>query len=517
MKSLLKAALLLLAGAGLMALLVANPFGWPILSPLQGLAGGATSEAGTAGHDGLWTCGMHPQVISEGQGLCPICHMDLTPLAAAPGPQSQPADAPAWDCPEHPELISEPEAGDCPICGRELVRDEAGLHAHEVESWWTCPMHPEIVDDEPGSCPICGMDLVLKRAEGERSDPAGAQGAVVTIDAGFVQKMNVRTELAQRGDVRRQLRTVGSFAYDEERMITVTMKFAGFIEKAHVSYVGQHVRRGDPLFEIYSRELVQTQQELLSALDYSRRLAGADEDTRRRALSLVEASRQRLAWWDITGEQVRRIESEGEIRRTLTITAPASGIVMRRPSGLEGMAVQAGSEVLHLADVSSLWLNTEVYEDQLAWIDVGTEARVALEAFPGLELTGRVQFIDPEVTEKTRTVAVTLAIPNPDRSLRVGMWATVRFETTLARGAVTVPSQSVLRTGERNVVVVDLGDGRFAPREVQLGPEGEGRVQVSSGLSAGTRIVTSAQFLIDSESTLREAVLKMVAERRARD
>jgi Cu(I)/Ag(I) efflux system membrane fusion protein/cobalt-zinc-cadmium efflux system membrane fusion protein len=181
------------------------------------------------------------------------------------------------------------------------------------------------------------------------------------------------------------------------------------------------------------------------------------------------------------------------------------------------MAVRPGLEVLHLADVSTLWLETEIYEDQLAWIEVGTPAEVTLDAYPGLELTGRVKFMDPEVTEKTRTVAVTLEIPNPRSRLKVGMWANVEFQTALARDVVLVPSQSVLRTGERNVVVVALGDGRFEPRDVQLGAEGDGRVTVRSGLEAGTEVVTSAQFLIDSESNLREAVQKMIAERRRKD
>ena len=513
MKTAGKSLVLVLLGAGLAAFLFANPFDWSALAPLQRLVGGAPATAG--GPDArLYTCGMHPQVIHEGPGTCPICQMDLTPLADAGGARSQPA-AEEWVCPKHSDTIREDEAGECPICGRALVLEGDEGHGHSADGWWTCPMHPQIVQDEPGSCPICGMDLVWKEPEPAPAPPArGVRGTVVTIDPGVIQNMNVRTTEAERGDVVRQLRTVGSFAYDQDRMVTVTTKFEGWIEKAHVSYVGEKVRRGQPLFEIYSRELVQTQQELLSARQYARRLAGAEPATRERAEGLVAAARQRLRYWDITEEQVRRIEESGELRRTLTITSPVSGIVMRRPSGLDGMAVRPGMEVLHLADVSTLWLETEIYEDQLAWIDVGTPAEVTLDAYPGLELTGRVQFVDPEVTEKTRTVAVTLAIPNPKDRLKVGMWANVQFETALAKDVVVVPSQAVLRTGERNVVVVALGGGRFEPREVKLGPEGEGRVSVRSGLEAGTEIVTSAQFLIDSESSLREAVQKMIAERR---
>ena len=274
MKTAVKSLALVLAGAGLAAVLFANPFDWAALAPLQRLAGGG--GAATAGGDeeaGLYTCGMHPQVLNEGPGTCPICQMDLTPLAESGDDAHAHAAGETWVCPKHSETIREDEAGECPICGRELVLEG---HDHEPraggEGWWTCPMHPQIVEDEPGSCPICGMDLVWKEAESTpQTARSGGRGAVVTIDPGVIQNMNVRTTEAERGDVVRQLRTVGSFAYDQDRMVTVTTKFEGWIEKAHVSYVGEKVRRGQPLFEIYSRELVQTQQELLSALTYAQR------------------------------------------------------------------------------------------------------------------------------------------------------------------------------------------------------------------------------------------------------
>lgn len=519
MKTALKSIALVLAGAGLAAFLFANPFDWAALSPLQRLGGGGATAAGDAeAGAGLYTCGMHPQVLNEGPGTCPICQMDLTPLGESEDGAPAQAAGEKWVCPKHSETIREDEAGECPICGRELVLEDHDHEAHsEGQGWWTCPMHPQIVEEEAGSCPICGMDLVWKEEAAPQSARSGGRGAVVTIDPGVIQNMNVRTTRAEQGDVVRQLRTIGSFAYDQDRMVTVTTKFEGWIEKAHVSYVGEKVRRGHPLFEIYSRELVQTQQELLSARGYAERLADAESGARERAEALVAAARQRLRYWDITQDQIRRIEESGELRRTLTINAPTSGIVMRRPSGLEGMAVRPGMEVLHLAAVDTLWLETEVYEDQLSWIGVDTPAQITVDAYPGLELTGRVKFVDPAVAETTRTIAVTLEIPNPDELLKVGMWANVRFETALARDVVLVPSQAVLRTGERDVVVVALGGGRFEPRNVQLGAEGDGRVAVRSGLEAGTEIVTSAQFLIDSESNLREAVQKMIAERRRKD
>jgi len=183
--------------------------------------------------------------------------------------------------------------------------------------------------------------------------------------------------------------------------------------------------------------------------------------------------------------------------------------------GLEGMATRPGMELLHIADLSNLWLTVEVFDKQLPWLDIGSPATVTLSYLPGVTYRGRVRFIEPEVSEKTRTIQLTLDVPNRDRRLRVGMYATVVFQPVAAIDAITVPAESVIRTGTRDVVVVALGGGRFAPREVVLGPSGEGYVQVLKGLSDGDEVVTSAQFLIDSESNLREAIQKMIAARTA--
>jgi RND family efflux transporter MFP subunit len=188
---------------------------------------------------------------------------------------------------------------------------------------------------------------------------------------------------------------------------------------------------------------------------------------------------------------------------------------MKRMPGLEGMATQPGMELMHIADLSNLWLTVEIFDEQLPWIDIGSPATVTLSYFPGVTFRGRVRYIEPEVSEKTRTIQLTLDVPNRDHRLRVGMYATVVFEPVAAADAITVPSGSVIRTGLRDLVVVALGDGRFAPREVVLGAQGDGFVQVIKGLDEGDEIVTSAQFLIDSESNLRTAIQKMIASKRA--
>ena len=472
------AVLWVLLGALVMFVLVVDPLG---VSPVDDWFGLARStevgpEDGDGHGNGLWTCGMHPEVVQDEPGICPICHMDLTPLRTDDATTS------------------------------------ADGHDRHGDELWTCPMHPDILEEEPGTCPICGMDLVPVEPESEHQEEGSPEyGAVVTIDPEVVQNMNVVTRPVERRDIAHEIRTVGYLDYDQERMVSVTTKFSGFIEKTYVNYIGQPVRKGDALFEIYSPELVQTEQELLSAMRYATSLAEAPAGARSRAEALLEAARQRLAFWDITPEQIRRLEETGEVFRTLQIVAPASGLVMKRMPGLEGMAARPGMELLHIADLSNLWLTVEIFDNQLPWLDVGSPAAVTLSYFPGETYRGRVRYIEPEVSEKTRTIQLTLDVPNRDRRLRVGMFATVVFEPVAAVDAITVPAESVIRTGERDIVVVALGDGRFAPHEVVLGSRGDGFIQVLEGLAEGDEIVTSAQFLIDSESNLREAINKLLA------
>jgi RND family efflux transporter MFP subunit len=328
----------------------------------------------------------------------------------------------------------------------------------------------------------------------------------VTIDPVVVQNMNVRLQDVERRDLTRSIRTVGHLDYDQEQMISVTTRYSGFVERVFADSVGQKVRQGEPLFEVYAPELVQTQRELLSALRYADELEGASAEVRRRAERLVEAARTRLAYWEVTPQQIAAIEASGEVMRTLTVVSPSDGVVMKRLHGLEGMAITPGMDVIHVADISTLWLTVEVYEDQLAWIDEGSLATVRFDYYPGQSFTARVRFIEPEVSPETRSVKLTLEVPNRSGRLRVGMYATVEFEPVVARDAVVVPAQAVIRSGERDVVVLALGGGRFAPREVQLGVQSEGVLQVVGGLDGSERVVTSAQFLIDSESNLRAAI-----------
>ena len=466
-----------LAGAIVTVLVVLDPFDLHSLDARWRRDAAPAATAADAGHqEHIWSCSMHPWVLEEEPGPCPVCGMEMVPVAG--GPAATPA----------------------------------GSGEREV-LFYRNPMDPTVTSPVPAEDSM-GMAYVPVYAD---EVAAAAAGPVVTIDAATVQNMNVRTAVVERRNVTSEIRTVGYLDYDQERMVTVTTKVPGYVEKVYVNYVGEPVRRGQPLFEIYAPELVQTQQELLSSISFARRLEGAPEEARQRAESLVEAARSRLGYWDIGEDQVRRLVEDGIVARTLTVTAPAGGVVMKRMPALEGMAVQPGMELFHIADLSYLWLSVEVFEDQLPWLREGSAGRIELSYFPGETFTGEVRFVEPQVNEATRTVDLRLEVPNPDGRLRAGMYATVRFAPVMAAETVAVPSLAVLRTGERNLVIVALGEGRFAPREVTLGAEGGGLVQVLSGLEAGERVVTSSQFLLDSESNLREAIQKLLAARSGDD
>ncbi len=477
-----------------------------------------TSAAEEADDDHqLWTCGMHPHVIQDEPGQCPICNMDLTPMKGSDSSHAGHDHGTAgssvqWTCPDH-AMIVETEPGTCPIDGLDLVQRAPGGGEREI-LFYRNPMDPTITSPVPAKDSM-GMDYVPVYAEssGAATTSGAGQNAVVAIDPMVVQNMNVRTEPVLRRDLTRPIRTVGYLEFDQQRMVTVTTKYSGWIEKVNVNYVGEKVQRGQPLFEIYSPELVQTEQELLSALEFAEEMENAPEDARSRAWSMVESTRTRLGYWDVTPQQIARLEETGEVFRTLEVSAPAGGLVMKRLAGLEGMAVQPGMELFHIADLSSLWLSVELFEDQLAAVREGTEAKIDLSYFPGETFHGRVRFLEPELSETTRTLRAKIEVPNRDGRLRKGMYATVELQPIEVRDVLTVPQRAVLRTGQRNVVVLALGGGRFEPRDVVLGHEAEGFVEVSSGLEDGAEVVTSAQFLLDSESTLREAIQKMLADR----
>ncbi len=352
-------------------------------------------------------------------------------------------------------------------------------------------MHPHIVEDEPGQCPICGMDL----------QPVSVSGVVegtVEIDPVTMQNIGVRMTSVEVRAVSRGLRTTGVFEASDRAREAVSLKVGGWVEELYVNAEGDRVRAGQPLLALYSPQLVSTQEEYLLALR-SRTLMGDDGDR------VVEAARRRLALFDIRAEQIQQLEATGEVQRTLTIYAPAAGTVVEKRI-IEGMQVQPGMTLMEIVNLGQLWLQVDVPEPDLGWIDVGTRAVVRLESQPGQELTGRVEYVYDILDSGTRTGTARVTIPNPGRRIKPGMFATATLFGTPSEARPTVPTEAVIRTGDEAVVILALGEGRFRPQPVTLGLEGEGMLQVLDGLSGTERIVTSAQFLIDSEARLAASI-----------
>jgi RND family efflux transporter MFP subunit len=385
-------------------------------------------------------------------------------------------------------------------CGKNSGHETAG--APEARTLYTCGMHPQIVQDHPGNCPICGMKLTPIR----RQDPgAGAAEAasIIAIDPSTIQTMGIRTAAVERGPLRRVIRTVANVDYDETALAEVTTKYKGWIEKLYVDATGALVNPGDPLFEIYSPELYSAQTEFLAALSAGSG-SPATEDR-----ALLDSARTKLRFYDVSDAQIAGLEKTRQVRKTLTVSAPISGFVVEK-SVVAGQMVDAGMKLYRLADVGVVWVYAQVYEQDLPAIQLGQEATMTLSYLPDRKFRGRVTYIYPTVDEKTRTARVRMEFHNPGYFLKPGMFATVELVADLAPSALLVPDSAVLRSGEKNTVFVALPGGKFEARTVALGLQAQDDMaQVLAGLSEGERIVTSGQFMLDSESQLREAIQKM--------
>jgi Cu(I)/Ag(I) efflux system membrane fusion protein/cobalt-zinc-cadmium efflux system membrane fusion protein len=408
---------------------------------------------------------MHPFIIQDEPGLCPICGMQLTPLKPGTGGSAQ-------------------------------------TPAERKVKFWKSSMDPNYVRNEPGKDTM-GMDLVPVYEDG------GTSGGIA-VDPVTQQSMGVRTASVEVRDLNRSLRAIGLVTFDEARQFAVNSKIEGWIEKLYVNQSGQPVRKGQPLLEIYSPDLVAAQQEYLLALESSKRqTASPFPEIAEGGKRLLEAAHSRLRYWDISEQQINQLEQTKQVKKTLTLYSPNSGIVTMKKA-LQGMRVMAGEELLQIADLSQVWVNAEIYEQDLPWVKVGQSARVELPYARGKVFEGKVDYIYPYLEGMTRTVKARIVFDNPGLELKPDMYANVQIATESIKGALAIPADAILRSGEGAVVFVAKGDGKFDPRQVDTGANGDdGFVQIRSGLNAGDQVVTSAQFMLDSESKLREAIQKM--------
>ena len=422
--------------------------------------------------------------------------------------------------------------------------ESAGEETQDVQ--YRSPMHPWIVQDEPGNCPICGMDLVAEpvnggnaRSTGEReiayyrapddpmeiyNEPGQSKsgekliavyedefvnGVNISIDPVVEQNMGLRTAPVIRDDMTHTIRTWGHVTYDETRTAQISPKVNGWFETLHVNFTGEMVDKNAPLFEFYAPELVAAQEEYLTALRNHRRSPGE------RSRQMLDSARRRLELFDVGEAEIEAIEQTGEVRKAILFRSPSPGVVTHM-NAMEGAFVKAGNAAYTVADLSRVWVEAHIYEYELEWVEKGLKAEMTLPYRPGKVFEGKVAYVYPYLQRKTRDVVVRLEFENPNLTLKPEMFAEVRIEAQMAGEGIQIPGEAVIRSGERNVVFVAKGGGQFAPREVVLGRTlDDDRLQVLKGLAPGERVVTSGQFLLDSESKLMEAVAKMTEPERA--
>ncbi|MBS1198198.1 MAG: efflux transporter, family, subunit [Proteobacteria bacterium] len=414
-----------------------------------------------------------------------------------------------YQCPMHPTIIQD-HPGDCPICGMKLVPMEAAAatpaQTAAAESREKKPrklLYYRNPMGQPDTSPVpkkdsMGMDYIPVY-EDEVDGSAPAEGlAVVKIDPDRQQLIGLKTVAAKQGSVGSVWRTNGRLAVDETRIHHLNVKFSGFVETVHAGFIGRFVQRGEPLFSIYSPELLVAQQEFVLALS-ARGLPGNDD--------LVAASRRRLQLWDISSADIARLEKTRKAERVITIRAPATGVVVKKDV-VPGMKVEAGAMPYEIVDLSSLWVLADVYETELAQVKVGMPATLTLKGVPGKTYEGKVAFIDPFLDPKSRTAKLRLSFANTDGSLKPEMFGEVVLKTPQRQG-LRIPTDAVIDSGTQSVVFVALGNGKFEPRQVQRGATDGDQVEILSGLKEGEQVVTRANFLIDSESRLKASLQAM--------
>ncbi len=418
---------------------------------------GNTSAENISEQKQLYTCGMHPEIISDKPGLCPICEMQLVPIKN-----------------------NKQKSGE-----RKIL-------------FYRNPMNPEIISDHPQKDEM-GMDYVPVY-----EDEANSEG-IVTIDPEVQQNMNIKTAKVEVKDLSSKVVTNGVLQTNETSEYIVTTRINGWIEKLYVNYIGQQVSKGAKLMDIYSPELVTAQQELLTALSYQNSVNSSSLNSiRESGNELVKNAIRKLELLEVPDSEIKRLIDTKEVKTYITLYAQKSGTVLEKDI-VEGQKVMGGMPLLKISNLSTLWLMADIYEYELSKVKVGSKASITFNFLPGKIYDGKVSFIYPTLDPKARTVKVRIELNNHGE-LKPAMFANIVIEGVDLGKKPVIPENAIIRSGLKDIVILALGDGKFKPQQVHLGGYADGYYQVLSGLSEGNTIVTSAQFLIDSESNLKAAV-----------
>ena len=438
-----------------------------------------------------YTCGMHPFIISDKPGKCPICGMTLTKIEAA-GPVAAAGGA------ARPAGSSASSPGGAGKGERKIL-------------FYRSPMNPTVTSPTPAKDAM-GMDYVPVYEDEARGSGAGVnlpEGyATVQVGVEKVRLAGIQTAPAVRETISHPVRAVGIVVPDERRVRRVQTKIEGWIEKLYTNFTGQLVTKGQPLLEIYSPELVASQREYLLALEMHNRMQeNPYPEEREMAAELVRSSRRRLELFDVPQSFIAELERTKNPRRTVMLNAPVSGYVSGKEI-FEGTRVMPGMDLLTVSDLSRVWIEADLYEYEAQSVRLGQTASLETVAEPGAKLKGRVAFIYPTFSPETRTLKVRFDFPNPGLRLKPQMYANVSLDLHSMTGVV-IPDSALIETGVRVIAFVDVGGGSFEPREVKVGVRGNGKAQILSGVKAGEKVAVGANFLLDSESKLRAALTKM--------
>lgn len=363
----------------------------------------------------------------------------------------------------------------------ETARDHALKH---TQPGYVCPMHPQVTAQEPGSCPICGMDLVQREPD---ADPTMGEGVVISAEVR--NNLGVRITEVDRDLLPRAISAVGQVTYDESLVQHIHARADGWVERLFVSSVGDRVENGDPLLELYSPRLVTAQEEYLQAL----RMGGS---------ALIGASEARLRALGISDAEIERVRESRAVDGRIVYRAPSDGVVTRLEVR-DGMFVKPDTDMVVLADVRRIWVEADVLARQSGWLREGVPAVVRLDQLPGKALEGKVTYVYPEADPRTRAVRIRLVFDNPGEVLKPNSFATVTIAEPDPEPVLRVPLESLIRTSEQTRVIVETAPNRFVPKSVRVAYESDGMAAISAGLSAGERVVTSGQFMLDSEASLR--------------
>jgi len=479
-----------------------------------------------------------------------------------------------YTCPDDPQ-VEESEPGECPIDGQKLVKKERWVEKEveekvpvynyggtgsvkgadegetktdekEKDYYYTCSMHPQVIEDEPGDCPICGMKLTRKERKKKttvkttksdtnkdqkkekvtKNNQAGQEGHkpeksiasedeeknLITVDPRMRQILGIVSVPVKISSLVKKINTVGKIEYDEKSIKTATSRLSGRLDKLYINYTGVKVRKGQPLARIYSPELVTTQKEYLLALDTLEKLRGSDiEIVRENAESLVKAAERRMKLWELTDKQIKIIRETGKVRDHITVYSPVAGTVIDLKA-VEGIYVREGTPLYRIANLSRVWVQADIYEYDMEWIRKGQAVELEIPAYPGRKFYGIISFIDPFTDEKTRTTRVRIEVNNRHGLLKPGMYAKAIIKSRLAGSSLMIPESAVIRTGKRDIVFLDLGEGKILPREVTLGHLISGKYEVKSGLSSRQKVIISANFLLNSESQMQETIRRMMEQ-----